>query len=858
MRLKRREFLKLAAITAATTAISEPALDLFFTRRAARARKKKSLLEPPTVVPDLEERYFTCRICGGGCVLRGFLDRSGTLVKIEGDPRDWVSHGKPCVKGKTVLRMLYDPDRLRVPLRRTNPDRGFVVGESGELRGVKDPGWVEVSWDEALDDIAEKIAEAIRTWGPQSIVFIGHGRGSALAKLIGTPNVVKHHTTCHSSWDVTLRPMFGGIPNADMANSRLIVSFGFDQGAGKSKNPFVWLFAEAKRRGAEIVVFEPRLSETASKATEWIPIKPGTDLAVVLAIANVIISEGLYDAEFLRRYTNAPILVDPASMRYVKDPDGNLLVFDEQSRSIKPVDDVSRPALLWRGKYSGKDVATALQVIWERISRYTPEWAEKVSGVPASKIHEIARKLATVKPASIPHWKRSGGTGPGRGQGVETYKVIALIMALTGNVERRGGWILGRNAKFITKAISKKPKKTFADLYPIPPKYRGKTVDEREKFPLYSKYTKEGVYQKVWYNILNDNPYPVKVVIVWGQGLQAFMDYSIVEKAVKHVVEDNGGIIVNVNIYPDEMATLADYVLPEKLFLEGGPSIGFSKSFDLTMRINWIDGLPPVHPGVKSEKDIVRELAYKIGEKLGISRDILESEFLSEYFTIPKEEALRRMVETYNEKTGATITLDYLASIKVYSTPWKPMDLRKLKTSSGRIEILPVELAEHGYDPLPSWRDEYTYDYLSDGEFVLVTSVFAMNRHSKTVNNDWLRYFLKKHHADKIWIHPIAARRLGVQEGDYVLVEFSRPFNKDLLVTTPSFRLLARVHVTESVRPDVVFVPHGTGQLSHFMSSYAFGPLGGDSVVKPVMIHYGDPAASSRDQDVIVRVMKHA
>ena len=130
-----------------------------------------------------------------------------------------------------------------------------------------------------------------------------------------------------------------------------------------------------------------------------------------------------------------------------------------------------------------------------------------------------------------------------------------------------------------------------------------------------------------------------------------------------------------------------------------------------------------------------------------------------------------------------------------------------------------------------------------------------MNRHSKTVNNPWLRYFLKKHHADKVWVHPSVADKLGLKEGDFVIVEYSRPFGMQPLAK-PSFKLMAKVHITEGIRPDCILIPHGTGQLSKFMSSYKFGTYGGDGVVKPVYVDYEDPSASAHDQDIIVRIRK--
>ncbi len=852
-RISRREFLKIATVTSAAALASQTGVGHLIIKESDPLSLAKDMVSDS----NLKVRYFVCRICGGGCVLKGYVTKDGgRLVKIEGDSRDWVSHGTPCVKGKSSLKMLYDPNRLKKPLIRTNKDRGFIKDDNGALVSVIDPKWKEVTWDEALDLVADKIAEAIREWGPQSIVFIGHGKGGALANLIGTPNIVKHHTTCHSTWDVGLKPIFGGVPNADMVNSRLIISFGFDQGAGKSKNPFSWLFAEAKKNGAKIVVFEPRLSETANKADEWIPIKPGTDVVVALAMINTIIEKELYDIEFLLKYTNAPLLIDIDTNSYIKDEEGNLMVYDKGLGKPVSFTNASSPTLIWNGEYNGKNVATAFYLIKERVKSYTPEWAENISGVPASKIISIAEEFATTKPASIPHWKRSGGTGPNRAQGIETYKAIAILMTLTGNIEIKGGWLFNRNAGFISKAISKKPKKKFSDLYPIPDEYKGKTIDEKEKFPIYKKYTKEGVYQKVWYNILNDNPYPVKVIVVWAQGLQAFMDYDLIEKAVRHVVEDNNGIIVNVNIYPDEMATLADVVLPEKLFLEGGPSIGYSKSFDISYRIHWVDGIEPIYPDVKSEKWITENLAYKIGEKLGISGDELKSKYMSEYFLVSSKEALYKMIDLYNKKVGVNLTLEDLMEKKIYYVNWRPKNLTKLSTVSGRIEIFPVELATYGYEPLPIWQKEFTYDVLNKGELVLVTSVFSMNRHSKTVNNEWLRYFLAKHHANGIWIHPSTAKQLGVEENSIVLLEAVRPFNKSIAVHLPKYRVAGIVHITEAVRPDVVFVPHGTGQLSPFMDSYDFGLKGGDGVVKPVLVDYHNPSASSSDQDIIVRVVR--
>ncbi len=846
MRMTRRGFLKAAGVTGALSLVG--------------SGPGRAVLRTLTEVgEDLTQaggtRYIKCGVCGAGCVLVAHLNEDGRIVKIEGDPRDWVSHGRPCIKGRTSFRILYDPDRLKKPLKRTNQERGLKYDENGAVVGVVDPGWVEVSWDQALDEIAEKIAWAIREFGPHSVVFIGHGKGKDLASLIGTPNVVKHHTTCHSTRDAVVKPMFGGgLPIADFEHSKLILSFGHDM-PGKSKNPFVWEFAEARRRGARVIVFDPRLSATANLADEWIPIKPGTDAAVLMAMLNVVLSEGLYDEEFVRKYTNGPHLVDQSGAP-VKDDEGRFLVYDEASGSVVPADEAMRPALMWNGEHEGRAVKTALKFIADGVSQYTPEWASEKSGVPAEKIVEIAREFAFTKPACIPYWKRDGGLGPNRGQGVEALKAAAILMALTGNVEVRGGWVFNRTAKgAIAKVVSTKAKKSFATLYPIPDEYRGKIIDEGERFSVYHKYTKEGLYQKVWYNILHDDPYPVKVLIIAAQSLASTMNYRLVEEAIRHVVE-NGGIVVNINIYPDEMATLADYVLPDRTFYSSS-GIGFSKSFDITARINWIEGVSDPFPDTKGNSSIFKELAFRIGAKLGIDEETLKAEYLPESMVISKDEKLQRQIESYSKKYGVQITLDELREKKVISVEWKPKYLSSIGTASGKIEIYPIMLLENGYNPLPTWRDEFTVGDLGDGEFILVSSVFAMNRHAKNVNVEAVRWVLEKHHANRIWLHPEAAARLGVTEGDEVIVEavrcFYSPGDGEFVEASPA-RVKGRVHVTNMIRPGCVFVPHGLAQLSPFMSSHGFAPA--DGAIKPVYANYSDPSGSSADQDAVVRVYR--
>ncbi len=168
MKIRRRDFLKLTALTSMGVALSELSGSKLVLSTLEPA--KEARLQASSRLERLQKKYFKCGICGAGCVLVGYVDPDiGRIVKIEGDPRDYVSHGTPCVKGKTAHLTFYDPERLKAPMRRTNPDRGFVLDENGEVIGVKDPRWEEISWEQALDEITDKVAEAIKTEGPSLV-----------------------------------------------------------------------------------------------------------------------------------------------------------------------------------------------------------------------------------------------------------------------------------------------------------------------------------------------------------------------------------------------------------------------------------------------------------------------------------------------------------------------------------------------------------------------------------------------------------------------------------------------------------------------------------------------------------------
>jgi len=469
--ISRRNFLKGSAILLGSLAIAKGGLksDIF---TFAEQNDKK--------IDKTAEIYTTCGICENHCAVKAYV-KEGVLERLEGVPEDQASGGKLCAKGHFGVKMLYDPDRLKYPLKRTNPKKGFN----------QDPGWVKISWEEAYDIIASKVNEAIEKYGPQSIVNIGHRVFKNLMKAIGSPNIISHTSTCYATSLLTQRVLTGKTWCPDLFNSKYILSFGWDQ-AGKGKNVFARGFAEAKRKGAKIVVFDPRLSTTASLADLWIPIKPGTDLAVALAMINTIVNEELYDKEFIKE---------------------NCYGFDKICRLVQ---------------------------------KYTPEWAEEKSEVPAKTIESIARDFATIKPACIPVWKRGGG-GPMRKNATRLTHAIIILMSITGNIGKRGGWI-----PRVIKLGRVSPVKT-----PPPPVTQNR-IDGREYFPLANC----GPYQSIPHQLLHDEPYHTEVIFFTRASLLSFMQPKLLGKALE------SKFVVNLNIYLDELSYFSDIMLPESTYLE--------------------------------------------------------------------------------------------------------------------------------------------------------------------------------------------------------------------------------------------------------------------------------------------------
>ncbi len=342
-----------------------------------------------------------CEMCFWRCGGIGYV-RDGKLWKFEGNPKDPLSNGRLCPRGTGAVGSHYDPDRLKKPLIRTG------------ARGKEQ--WKAASWDEAIAYVTERMQKIKAEYGPESLAVFNHGYGQRffqhVLKSWGAINFAgPSFAQCRGPRDVgfTLTYGFGvGSPEpTDIAGTDCLVLIGSHLGENMH-NTQVQEFAQAVERRIPIIVVDPRFSVAASKAKYWLPIKAGTDLALLLAWINVLVSEGRYDKAFVDKHGEG---------------------FDRFAAEI---------------------------------AQYTPEWAAKETGIEASVIRATAREFASHRPATIVH--------PGRrynwyGDDTQRARAVALLNALLGNWARKGGFYLSTNTKVAPYPLPKYPKsdKPMAD-----------------------------------------------------------------------------------------------------------------------------------------------------------------------------------------------------------------------------------------------------------------------------------------------------------------------------------------------------------------------------------------------------------
>ncbi len=342
---------------------------------------------------SVETRVTTCRMCGNKAWCTMIVKiKDGVVVGIEGDPANPVSQGKLCARGQAAIFNLYNPYRVKAPMKRTNPRKGVD----------QDPGWVEISWEEALSTVADKLRR-IRTEDPRKFAHMwGFGgdwwivQHEAFLPAFGTPNLLRSHgVLCpvHYGCSLVQGTM---LDKQDVEYCQYLLTIGGSLGPNLGSAHSTRALSRARERGIRLVVVDPRCSHEASLADEWIPIRPGTDLAFALAMLNVVLNEiRIYDEIFLKKRTNAVYLIGSDGYYAREAASGKPLVWDPTDQQAKAFDDptIKDFALEGRFQVDGAMLPTAFSLVKEAMRPYSPEWAEAITTVPAGTIRRVSREF---------------------------------------------------------------------------------------------------------------------------------------------------------------------------------------------------------------------------------------------------------------------------------------------------------------------------------------------------------------------------------------------------------------------------------------------------------------------------------
>jgi thiosulfate reductase/polysulfide reductase chain A len=756
----RRSFLKwssaLAGAAIASGLMWDDKLGLF---REATAQEKH--------LKGGEWVYSNCNMCGGQSGIKVKVV-NGRAVKIEGiaNPvnvanistnyeravnelaplyqNDKDATARICAKGNSGLRSLYDPDRLKTPMVR--------VGERG---GGK---WKAISWDEAINHVAQNLQKIKDKYGAESLIWFSEDHSFThiqqdFCKMYGTPNYHNHSNLCDVARKASFKLVMGNErPLADFEDTSHALVFGWNLLAATKWIHLPGIWNRARAKGAKMVYVDPFYNQTAAKADEWVPIRPGTDGAMALAMGHVLLKKGLIDKAFIDEWC---------------------VGFDEYAKYVEDK---------------------------------TPEWAEKISSVPAKTVETIATEMGEMaragKPVCIDVW-----SGPGHHtNGTLGGYAITVLPALLGMIDKPGTIIEPFKIGNVHQSID-------ADL----PSLKKPRVDGRG-----TKYIMghgSGIYVETR-NALVEGKYWSPEVTPPKAGVFVFQNFVMSVPNTKknsEFMKKLEYVVVN-DTHMSETAELADIVVPGSVYLERYDFTGYW--------VTWpVLGLRK--PVVKSVINGLTEVEFwmavikKMGlrDKKGYSPADLSYDafYANEYKPTPysKEqdweaykkttlamtgkteyEKFRKEVKmpeggTIDEKTGLVKDKNRNAvGVKIRDKIYKGFN-----TPTRKLELTSALLKRHGFSGLPEYQDPEDKP-TPDFPLYLINFKQAEHTHSRTFNND---YLMEMKPDNPLLMNSTTAAKLGLKDGDSIWIE------------SPYAKAKATVQVTERMHPEVVALQHGYG-----------------------------------------------
>jgi len=678
-----------------------------------------------------------------------------------------------CLRGVSQIQNTYSPDRIKYPYKRVGP-RG-----SGK--------WQRISWDEATSTIAEKFKEIQAKHGKKSVWVAPYtgslsllegvvGAGFRFASVIGASagdfeGDNQGDSATPAGWnyvladpDLTEGGIFDGHEVADFMNARAIVLWA--NNIAETSLPDWRIIADAQRNGTKVVAIDPRFTPTAAKADVWLPIRPGTDTALIDGVMNHVLRNKLYDAAYLKAYTVAPFLVDPKTKKFLRQGK-DYLVVDAADGQLKPVGQAKDPDLL--GEHDG--ASSALKLLQDEMAQYTPEKVAAMTDLEPRQVLQLAELWTQSKPLAV----RVGFALSHWGRGDLSMQALVTLQALMGNIGVHGGGITTFAGGLTTTAFdlgnwwAPKGTEMFTVLEPM---------DASDA-------------------MLEGKPYPVRAAwFMIDNFAQQMSDRNKVVKALKSL-----DFLVVSDYVLSATADLADIVLPACTYLEKTDLLS-SNNFYLQYMPKVID------PLWESKSDL--EAITLVAQKMGYGR----------YFEQSADEYLHEILHIGDPKADANVvglTWDQLTTsaphLNTATVPYVAFANKEFPTQSGRIEfyverLLPYDQQLPGYKPqLEAYKENplakrYPLTFLSTHT--------RFRTHSQFVNLPWLTE-INNAGQGFLEINPADAKPRGIADGDVVKIFNDRGYLK------------VRARLTEGIKPGVVNCYQGgwdTIKVKHYIEGH--------------------------------------
>jgi anaerobic selenocysteine-containing dehydrogenase len=807
MKIRRREFLKMTVAAGAVAAVGVPRLNAF------------ADTPPPKAAggPKAEWVPSTCQGCTAWCPVE-FLVQEGRVVKVRGNQLSKANGGYVCPRGHLMIQQMYDPDRVKVPMKRTNLEKG---------RGI-DPKFVPITWDEALDTVADKMMELSKANEPEKLMYM-RGRYSptstdllygTLPKIFGTPNYFSHSAICAEAEKMGpgYTQGFFGYRDYDLAKTKCLVVWGCDPLSSNRQVPnAIAKFGDILDRGTVIAV-DPRLSASAAKANEWLPIKPGEDGALAAALAHVIMTEGMWSREFVGDFKDGKNLFKAGA------------TVDEAAFAEKQTHGVVK---WWNLELKDK----------------TPAWAAKKTLIPEDQILRVARIMG----------KGGSATAVYMGPGVAmtprgTYAAMAVyaLNGILGSIETEGGVFQSSGAP--------------VEKFPAPDKFvdelakhhgHGKKIDGRgaKDMPaMMGGKPGSGVVTNNVANALLKNPDAIKVFLsTWSNFTFSCTGAQRWEKAMARIP-----FFVHMVTNASEMTQFADIVLPatfaptEKLSIIGNMAnlhghISIQQPVGKTLwevkaeetEVMWLlagklkaKGFANLYDYYASFEDPetkkkpanageFAEISAKISsQKVWNGKEKMKGDQIAGWAEFRKRGIYNSETYAYKKNWGKDNpeTKKFEGKFKTetkkfefYSeTMKKALDEHAKKHNTTMDDILQVS----GYEArgelafVPHYESPKRWGSENEYPFTFIDYKSRLNREGRSQNIAWYHEFKGVDVGDRSWddvakINPADASRLGIRDGDKIRL------------TSVTGSILVTARLWQGVRPGTVAKCYGQGHWAY-------------------------------------------